>query len=274
MIRSAGTNPGAASPQATAAASPQRTSRGIHSWEGWRRPAREQREEGRDEQQEVPPRAALVRHHQGVEDERQQGRRIADRPVEPEQEESPKTECQAAEEGRSFGEPLPAQQQEEKNQGEQHPQPRRHSDRRGEGERQGEEDQRLEGLRLRIGEQRHPRAGEVVPQRPSAGADLPPHLGLQGDDLRHQVELQEVALGGLARVLRLHHTGEDVRGKEHLAQEQRRPEEDHEEQAEHRPDAPRHRVPPPPERAVEEKGEEGEVEAGEEDHSGSLSSSR
>src|SRR6185369_4996842 len=44
---------------------------------------------------------------------------------------------------------------------------------------------------------------------------------------------------------------------------------DHQDQTEHPPHPRRHRVPPPPEGAVEQEGEEGEIEAGEEGgHSG------
>jgi hypothetical protein len=234
-------------------------------------PSHQQGEERRDEQQEIPPRAPVGRHHQGVEDERQEGRRVGDRPVEPEQQESPQPEGQAAEEGRLHREPLPPQEQEEEDQGDHHAQGRRHPDRRREGERQGGEDQRLEGLRLRIGEQRHSRSGEVVPQRPLPGPHRPPHLGLQGDDLGHQVELQDVAAGLFPHVLRLGHPREDVGRQEHPAQEQRRPEEDHQDQPERRPDARRHRLPPAAERAIEEEGEERQIEAGEENHPGSLS---
>ena len=223
----------------------------------------EQREERRDQQQVVPPGAALVRHHQGIEDEGQEGRRVADRPVEPEQQEPSEPESQAAEERRSVGEPLPPQQQEEEDEGDQHAQSGCDPDRGVERERQGEKDQRLERLRLRIGEQRHPRSGEIIPEGPDPAADLPAHLRLKRNDLGHQVELQEIALRRLPRVLRLHHPRQDVSGKKHLPQEQRRPEEDHEEQGEHPPDPRRHRFVPAPEGAVEEEGEEGEIEAGE-----------
>jgi hypothetical protein len=95
---------------------------------------------------------------------------------------------------------------------------------------------------------------------------------LPGDDLRHQIALEDVAFWGLPRFLLRHKAGQDIRGKQDLAQEERRSEEEKKYDRENRPNAKRDRVPPSPKRAGEKEGEKGEIKAGENGHAGSLSS--
>ena len=149
---------------------------------------------GREEEQdEVTGAAGLVHAGQGVEHHRQQGRGVAHGPAEPEEEEAPHPEGEAAGQGRGLAETLAAQQEEEKDEGDEDPEGRRDPRSNLEREGIGGHDERLERLGLGIAHQRHADPGPAVPERPVPLPQSPADLQPPGRDLVHQIPLKPQA---------------------------------------------------------------------------------
>ncbi|HBL29532.1 MAG TPA: hypothetical protein DD490_22080 [Acidobacteria bacterium] len=141
-------------------------------------PPEQQAHRGDGQQEQIPTLAPLVAQSGGIEPERQESRRIGERPSGPEDHETPEPIPERPGQRRTRPEPHPSHPEEGEDEGHQHPQrghgPRRPHPRQGEAEKL----KRLERLRLRIGEKRHARADRGVPQRPPPLRQRLPHRHL------------------------------------------------------------------------------------------------
>ncbi len=228
----------------------------------------EQQGEGPEgEEERVPAAAGIVAAGHGVEDERQERRRVGQRPAQPEEEEAAESEGERAGERGDLLQPLPAHPEEAEDQRQEHPQRRHHPGGPRQGERIPQQHQRLQGLRLGIGEERHARPRLPVPERP---APLRPGAAdggeRRGDEL-DQVPLEEIALrlGGLDP-LEGDLAAKSVERQQDAAATEDRTEEDqqrHGEDAEH---PRRNRVIPPPQRPGERRSERPDPEGGQQVH--------
>ncbi len=225
--------------------------------------------EGRQgEQGLVAPGPRVVDPDDRVEQQRQERRCIRHRPVEPEEEPAAEPVGQTGGQGGRLRDPLPAQQKEGENEGDQHAHRGRDRYPCGHGEGEGEPDQRLERLRLRVAQQRLAGPGQMVPERPLAGHHRLPHPDQPGGDLEDQIGLQEVARwrsgAGRPDLAKRRNPGQGPEREQDAAGEERRTEEDQQRGPPHRPAADRDRVVPAPQRHGEQRCEEGHPEPGQE----------
>src|SRR6185295_8301047 len=229
--------------------------------ESLRMAAEQQRRGAQEEQQEVAAGALVVAARDAIEHRRQQRGAIDQRPPHPEQQEAPEAESEAADESRSLAEALAAQQEEAEDQRHQHAQRRRDSHRLPEREGIGRDDERLEDLRLRIGHQRHARAGARVPQRPAPLPQSAAHLQRPRRDLVDEIAVQRdrrrIGRRELAKRMKGREAAE--RQKDSAAEEDRGEEED-EHQAEDGQDAPGNGIEPAPQQRGETGPEENHVQ--------------
>ena len=223
----------------------------------------EERPQGGGEQDDVAPPAALVDQDQAVDQRRGEGEGVGVRPAEEQEERRRQAVGEGAGDGRRLAQPLTTKEQEEEDQGDEQPQRRDRPEARRQREGSCEEDERLDLLRLGIGQQRHAGGHQRVPQRPLAGRVGPPHLGEPGGDFQHQVGLRGVVRRPLQVVLAVGRGArQQIERQEHPAAEQGRAEQHADRQPEGGQRPPWHRVVPAPQHDDQGGGEEAGVETG------------